>query len=188
MAAVHWLNGVPPAVSLKPASPADVELSVEERRACGERVKACLCRSPGIEVLLNALEEMARRLGVRPLTYEYHENPCWRLDWIVRVPGPRGTPWRYFEVRRLFGDRYLDIFESECLGPAWEAPADLCRLSDAELERLLSQETVEVRSRAGVRRIRVGDPGWEQQLQEALREAYLHPFTLGEEGAASASS
>lgn len=146
-----------------------------QRRQQGERIKQRLAKSPGGVTLCELLSEMEQTHGVWANLYSL-ENPAWRLVWQVTVDYEAPGSYRYIVVRRLFAGQALDPFGTHCLGPAWEAPLTWLQYTEEELERLLSQEEIEVRSAAGTRRIRVGAPGWVERLREALQEAYQAPF------------
>lgn len=145
------------------------------RRQQGDKIKACLCQSPAVTVVPRLLREMQQAIGVRLNTYSL-EEPGWRLIWEVTFDYEMPWTCRCFVVRRLFAGQELDPAGCHCLGPAWEAPETWLERTDEELAQLLSQEAIEVRSAAGVRRVPVGEAGWEVQLQEVLREAYQHPL------------
>ncbi len=149
-----------------------------QRRRQGERIKQRLAERSSAATLCALLAEMERTHGVRANVYSL-ENPAWRLVWRVTFDYESPQSYRYIIVRRLFAGQELDPSGIHCLGPAWEAPLTWLRYSEEELDRLLSQEELEVCSAAGTRRIRVGAPGWVDQLREALQEAYRHPFRRG---------
>lgn len=173
----EWLSHLPPA---KPRPPRpDIQQPAQEtldqRRRLAEEIKARLRESDVAEVLHTVLDQMERILSVEIAYYGY-ETAHWRLVWEVTFNYT--APWccQYFTVHRLFGGKELDPHGSHYLGPAWEAPDALLSYSDEELDELLQDEQLEIRSAAGTRRIRCNTPGWETRLQKALCEAYQHPL------------
>lgn len=187
MESVDWLLDLTPiqdcTVIEKAAQPDPDRLAARRtqslcRRQQGDKIKACLCRSPAATIVPRLLREMQQALNVQLNEYS-REAPGWRLVW--KVTFDYETPWtcRCFLVRRVFAGQELDP-GCHCLGPAWEASETWLDYTDEELGQLLSQEEIEVRSAAGVRRVSVGEAGWVVRLQEALRDAYRHPFWQGE--------
>lgn len=175
-----WLAGLPASDNWTAATARSqpTRRSPIAHRQVGEKIKAVLRVSAVAQTLNDLLREMERKLGVRVERYG-HESPGLRLIWDVTFDYE--SPWccHYFVVRRLFADQELDLRGSHYLGPAWEPPPALLACTEEELEGLLSQESVEVRSAAGTRCCRYDVAAWEEQLRQALCEAYQHPLCRG---------
>lgn len=175
-----WLAGLPPSHDWTAATARAQPMprSPTEYRQLGDIIKAVLRASPMAKTLDVLLRQMEHKLGLRVDRYEY-ESPGLRLVWDVTFDYESAWCCHYFVVRRFFAGQELDPRGSHYLGPAWEPAPSLLAYTEDELEALLAQETIEVRSAAGIRRCRYDVVTWEKQLRQALCAAYQHPLCRG---------
>jgi hypothetical protein len=150
------------------------QLEIQQQREQAEHIKRHLYNSLAGETILQILSEMQDVLGVQLHVYST-EEPALRLGWTVTFNQDPPCTFCYFVVRRLFAGRELDP-QTVYLGPHWTVPEEWLNCSEKELNLLFRDEEIEVRSNAGVKRIKWGSRNWTRSLRAALKVAYQHPY------------